>query len=65
MGEGQGGQRQMLLGGSQGGGVQTQVAADEEGEGAGGLFPLGEPGGSTGRSFSNVTVCCITLLNSL
>ena len=44
MGQGQGGQRQMLLGGSQGGGVQTQVAADEEGQGAGGLFPLGEPG---------------------
>ena len=45
MGQGEAGQRQALLGGGQGPGVQAQVAADEEGQGPGFHFPPGEPGG--------------------
>ena len=45
MGQGEAGQRQALGGRGQGPGVQPQVAADEEGQGAGFQFPPGEPGG--------------------
>ena len=45
MGQGEAGQGQAFGGGGQGRLVQPQMAADEEGEGAGFQFPLGEPGG--------------------
>ena len=45
MGQGEAGQGQAFGGGGQGPRVQTQVAADEEGEGAGFQFLPGEPGG--------------------
>ena len=45
MGQGEAGQGQAFGGGGQGRRVQPQMAADEEGEGAGFQFPLGDPGG--------------------
>ena len=50
MGQGEAGQGQALGGGGQGRRVQSQMAADEEGEGAGFQFPLGDPGGEFLRS---------------